>query len=287
MHNQNKLLRLLQLISVLQASPAKTMKTIAKLIGSTERTVYRYLDLLKAVGFKVEKDSNNKIYIDNGVLDIKQTFTSEEIKLIQESISVVAKKSPLKDSIIQKLSLNNEAALAGNNLLKVHLSNLVEKVTKGIQERKVIVLKKYYSANSQQISDRQVEPIKFTDNYTSLVAYEISSGRIKYFNLERITDVQVKNVKMANESKHEDVKPDVFGFGESGQTHDVAMWLSLRAYVFLKEEYPLTLPYLKYDKKRDQYRFQVTVNNLAPVQRFVKGLEGEVFEVEFTKYYRE
>jgi len=40
MHNQNKLLRLLQLISVLQASPAKTMKTIAKLIGSTERFVY-------------------------------------------------------------------------------------------------------------------------------------------------------------------------------------------------------------------------------------------------------
>ena len=118
MHNQNKLLRLLQLISVLQASPAKTMKTIAKLIGSTERTVYRYLDLLKAVGFKVEKDSNNKIYIDNGVLDIKQTFTAEEIKLIQESISVVAKKSPLKDSIIQKLSLNNEAALAGKWIRK-------------------------------------------------------------------------------------------------------------------------------------------------------------------------
>lgn len=117
------------------------MKTIAKLIGSTERTVYRYLDLLKAVGFKVEKDFNNKIYIDNGVLDIKQMFTAEEIKLIQESVSVIAKKSPLKDSINQKLSLNNEAALAGNNLLKVHLSNLVEKVTKGIQERKVIVLK--------------------------------------------------------------------------------------------------------------------------------------------------
>jgi len=176
MHNQNKLLRLLQLISVLQASPAKTMKTIAKLIGSTERTVYRYLDLLKAVGFNVEKDTNHKVYIDNEILDIKQMFTADEIKLIQESIKVVAKSSPLKDSIIQKLSLNNEAALAGNNLLKVHLSNIVEKVTKGIQERKVIVLKKYYSANSQQISDRQVEPIKFTDNYTSLVAYEIASG---------------------------------------------------------------------------------------------------------------
>ena len=276
MHNQNKLLRLLQLISVLQASPAKTMKTIAKLIGSTERTVYRYLDLLKAVGFKVEKDSNNKIYIDNGVLDIKQTFTAEEIKLIQESISIVAKSSPLKDSIIQKLSLNNEAALAGNNLLKVLLSNLVEKVTKGIQERKVLVLKKDYSANSQQISDRQVEPIKFTDNYTSLVAYEISSGRIKYFNLERITDVQVKTQSMTNESKHEDVKPDVFGFGEKEKSYELVMKMSLRAWLFLKDEYPMTIPYTKKDKKSGDYILKTTVYSLVPAQRFAKGLPGEI-----------
>jgi len=276
MHNQNKLLRLLQLISVLQASPAKTMKTIAKLIGSTERTVYRYLDLLKAVGFNIEKDSNRKVYIDNGNLDIKQTFTAAEIKLIQESIKVVAKGSPLKDSIIQKLSLNNEAALAGNNLLKVHLSNLVEKVTKGIQERKVIVLKKYYSANSQQISDRQVEPIKFTDNYTSLVAYEISSGRIKYFNLERITDVLVKNLKMTNESKHEDVKPDVFGFGEKEKSYELVMKMSLRAWLFLKDEYPMTIPYTKKDKKSGEYILKTTVYSLVPAKRFAKGLPGEI-----------
>jgi proteasome accessory factor C len=276
MHNQNKLLRLLQLISVLQTSPAKTMKTIAKLIGSTERTVYRYLDLLKAVGFNVEKDINNKIYIDNGSLDIKQMFTTEEIKLIQESISVVAKKSPLKDSIIQKLSFNNEVSLAGNNLLKVHLSILVEKITKGIQERKVLALKKYYSANSQQISDRQVEPIKFTDNYTSLVAYEISSGRIKYFNLERITDVQVKNKNITNESKHEDVRSDVFGFGEKEKSYELIMKMSLRAWLFLKDEYPMTIPYTEKDKKTGDYILKATVYSLVPAKRFAKGLPGEI-----------
>lgn len=276
MHNQNKLLRLLQLIAVLQASPAKTMKTIAKLIGSTERTVYRYLDLLKAVGFNVEKDANHKVYIDNGSLDIKQMFTADEIKLIQESIKVVAKSSPLKDSIIQKLSLNNEASLAGNNLLKVHLSNLVEKITRGIQERKVIVLKKYFSANSQQISDRQVEPIKFTDNYTSLVAFEIASDSIKYFNLERITDVLVKNKSMTHQSKHQDVKPDVFGFGEMEKSHDLVMKMSLRAWLFLKDEYPMTIPYTKKDKVSGAYILKTTVYSLLPAKRFAKGLPGEI-----------
>jgi proteasome accessory factor C len=276
MHNQNKLLRLLQLISVLQASPAKTMKTISKLIGSTERTVYRYLDLLKAVGFKVEKDSNNKIYIDNGVIDIKQMFTVEEIKLIQESISVIAKKSPLKDSIIQKLSITNEVSLAGNNLLKVHLSNLVEKITKGIEDRKVVNLKKYYSANSQQISDRLVEPIKFTDNYTSLIAFEISTGRIKYFNLERISEVQIKKQNMSNISKHIDVKPDVFGFGEKEKSYELIMKMSLRAWLFLKDEYPMTVKFTKKDKKTGLYILKTTVYSLVPAKRFAKGLQGEV-----------
>ena len=276
MYNQNKLLRLLQLISVLQASPAKTMKSIAKLIGSTERTVYRYLDLLKAVGFNVEKDTNHKVYIDNGGLDIKQMFTADEIKLIQESILVVAKSSPLKDSIIQKLSLNNEAALAGKNLLKVHLSNLVEKINLAIQDKKVIVLKKYYSANSQKISDRQVEPIKLTDNYTSLVAFEIASESIKYFNLERITDVQIKNQSITNESKHKDVNPDVFGFGEKEKSYKLVMKMSLRAWLFLKDEYPMTVSYTKKDKKSGQYILKTTVYSLIPAKRFAKGLPGEI-----------
>lgn len=276
MYNQNKLLRLLQLISVLQASPAKTMKSIAKLIGSTERTVYRYLDLLKAVGFNVEKDTNHKVYIDNGGLDIKQMFTVDEIKLIQESILVVAKSSPLKDSIIQKLSLNNEASLAGKNLLKVHLSNLVEKINLAIHDKKVIVLKKYYSANSQKISDRQVEPIKLTDNYTSLVAFEIASESIKYFNLERITDVQIKNQSIANESKHKDVNPDVFGFGEKEKSYKLLMKMSLRAWLFLKDEYPMTVSYTKKDKKSGQYILKTTVYSLIPAKRFAKGLPGEI-----------
>jgi hypothetical protein len=46
--------------------------------------------------------------------------------------------------------------------------------------------------------------------------------------------------------------------------------------VFLKEEYPMTTPFLKYNKKRDKYRLRVTVNNMAPIERFMKGLEGEI-----------
>jgi hypothetical protein len=73
---------------------------------------------------------------------------------------------------------------------------------------------------------------------------------------------------------------DVFGFSNNGKTYNIDLLMTLRAYVFLKEEYPSTTPFLKYEKKLDKYRLQVTVNNMAPIERFIKGLEGEVEKVK-------
>jgi hypothetical protein len=94
--------------------------------------------------------------------------------------------------------------------------------------------------------------------------------------LERITDVLVKSQKMTNESKHEDVKPDVFGFGEKEKSYELLMKMSLRAWLFLKDEYPMTIPYTKKDKKSGMYILKTTVYSLVPAKRFAKGLPGEI-----------
>jgi hypothetical protein len=49
MHNQHKILRVLQLISLLKAKPAKSLTYLSGVLGSTELTVYRYLELLTMV----------------------------------------------------------------------------------------------------------------------------------------------------------------------------------------------------------------------------------------------
>ena len=63
MHNQNKILRVLQMISVLKKQPAKSIRFLAGILESTDRTVYRYLDLVKELGFELQKDQNNKFLI--------------------------------------------------------------------------------------------------------------------------------------------------------------------------------------------------------------------------------
>jgi predicted DNA-binding transcriptional regulator YafY len=276
MYNQHKILRVFQLINLLKSKPAKSIRTLAKTLEIESRSVYRYFDLLRELGFQLEKDSFNRLSISDNEMEDGFMFTAEESVWLKELISTLGNGHPLRDGLLKKLYVNSEIKIQGQQLFKAHLSKLVEQANQAIQLKQQVLLKKYYSANSQNIEDRLVEPIHFTDNYQHLVAYEVASETIKHFHIERITEIKIQEKPFQYADLHRISETDVFGFGNTGQIHKIDLHLSLRAYVFLKEEYPLTIPYLKYDKKRDQYRLQVSVNNLAPVQRFVNGLVGEV-----------
>jgi proteasome accessory factor C len=276
MYNQHKILRVFQLINLLKAQPAKSIRQLAKTLEVDSRTIYRYFDLIREIGFDAEKDAFNRYFIQSEEKEDDFRFTAEENTFIKELLLTLGQNSPFKDSILKKLMLNSDVKMQSKQILKAHLSKLVGQIGEAIKNQKQITLKKYHSANSQNIEDRLVEPIHFTDNYQHLVAFEIASQKIKHYHIERITDLEISNNAMQYSSQHQKSQTDVFGFGESGETYPIDLWLSLRAYVFIKEEYPLTIPHLKYDKKQDKYRLQVIVNNRAPIDRFMKGLEGEV-----------
>jgi len=50
----------------------------------------------------------------------------------------------------------------------------------------------------------------------------------------------------------------------------------LKAYLLLKEEYPLCGPYLRSIPRSERFELQLSVNSLKPIQRFIRGLEEEI-----------
>jgi hypothetical protein len=46
--------------------------------------------------------------------------------------------------------------------------------------------------------------------------------------------------------------------------------------LLLKDEYPLTIPYIKYNSKRDKYELKILVNDTKPIDRFLKGLNVDI-----------
>lgn len=288
MLNQVKILRVLQLISLLKKPPSKSIKNLANILDNTERTVYRYLDLIKEVGFDLQKDQNNRFSIIGEIADQNNTFTPEETNLLKELLMSSTSKSKLKESILKKIYLQSEVAIQGNILLNAHLSKSIDLITKALMENKQVVLKNYHSVSSAQISDRIVEPVKFTENYSSLCAFEPSTMENKYFKVDRISEVVILDQYFKFQDLHKYSQPDAFGSPVSNQIEpvDIDLRLSIKAYILLKEEYPMAANFIKQEYNKDSYRLTINVNNPEPVLRFIMGLLGDI-EVEGTFEFQE
>ena len=274
MHNHNKLLRVFRLIAILQSRPARSVRHIAGVLEISERSAYRYIDLLKDLGFHVQQDGSKRVFLEVGQNTVP--FTSDEAMLLRDLVLTVGNRNKLRDSLLQKLYTHSDQRVQSELLQRAHLSKVVEEVSRAIQEKRVVVLKKYMSANSNDIRDRTVEPVKFTAGYERLVAYEPTSRQNKTFNLERITSVQVMKKNWRFEKEHRFAPADVFGFHENGKSYEVNLLLTLRACVMLKEEYPAAAEFIKPVKGTKKFRFKAVVYDMKPAKRFVAGLPDEV-----------
>ena len=91
-----------------------------------------------------------------------------------------------------------------------------------------------------------------------------------------MSDVKITTKHIQFKEKHTYNAPDAFGFGATAITYDIHMRLNLRAYVILKEEYPMVIPFMKAEPKTKTYLLKITVNDLKPITRFVFGLVDDV-----------
>ena len=272
MLNQHKILRVLQLISYLEQSPSKTISHLAELLDSTERTVYRYFDLIRECGFDLQRDEFNRFFIvderSNGV-----RFSDEEATFLKELILAYGKGNKLKDSILTKIYLGSEIPMVASHLVNAKNSKVIERLALSISNKEQVYLKKYQSINSGTISDRLVEPFGLTDNYTTVMAYEISSETNKTFHIDRIAFVEFAGKPFKNSDRFEKQIPDVFGFSFSGETFPIQLELDLKQVLLLKEQYPSTAPFIHYNIKKNCYELKVQVNDLKPIERFMRGIE--------------
>lgn len=145
--------------------------------------------------------------------------------------------------------LGSDIKIAASHLVNAKNGQIVERLAQAIANKEQVILKRYHSINSETISDRLVEPFGFTDNYHTVMAFEVASAKNKTYHLDRITAIEFNNRGFTFEVKHEHQIPDAFGFSFQGEKHDVELDLTLKAYLLLKEEYPLTIPNVKYNSK--------------------------------------
>lgn len=288
---QAKILRVFQLIGLLKGA-GRTVSQIANLQKTTVRTVYRYFKLLEEIGFIIEQDFNGRYFIHRDIDESPDDrFTLEEVNYLQTIIQKNKDAIPLHENLLNKLALHSEAHNLPEQFLKLRVARIFRALNEAMEAKHQVVLKDYHSANSQEVKDRIVEPFQFGNGYQSVQALDLKDKQCKFFKLERIGDIEVTDKPYRYTKLHEKTTTDVFGISGKKEVW-VTMQLSLRAYVLLREEFPLTMRYIEREGSDDarRYVFQGPVLNFKGIGRFVMGLPDEIQIVtppEFKIYIKE
>jgi proteasome accessory factor C len=273
---QAKMLRVFRLIALLK-SGHWTIEQLVRRMDMNQRTIYRYLVLLEALEFNVEKDFHNKYFIFTSEDQNAGTqFSIDETHLLGQLIQSGIRKNPLKSSLLKKLSLNSELDAMPGLILKTRNARMVEILSSAMKEKMQVILKSYHSANSSDVRDRLIEPIAFGDDYLTVLALDTHDKKCKQFKLDRIGEVFQHTQSFQFEKYHQKDTPDMFGM-TGGTTTMVTLKLKMRAYLLLREEFPMAIPFLeKLEDEQYPYQFHGPVKNFEGVARFVMGLSDEV-----------
>lgn len=273
MIEQQKILKVFRLINLLKSTPGKTLRQLSQHLEVSERTVRRYFELLEEIGFIVEKHIIYKTFFIADYTDEESpSFTSEESAVLNQLVKSL-KHNPLQESLLKKLYAQSDLSPLANDLTKAHLSKVISTIDEAIKESRQIVLKNYSSLHSSSISDRTIEPIGFTENYSQLDAFDIQKNAVRTFKTERISDIEVLETPFKNAKGMIVLPRDIFG-NTGDSEYEITLELSFLASLLMKEEFPTSGKFITAND--DKYIFKGKVRHLEAVARFVLGLIEEI-----------
>ncbi len=278
MSDQNRLQKLLEILTLLSGNVMYSVKEIAEKKDIPKRSAYRYVETIENTGFVFSRQGKRmKIDKENShgkMLDDLLHFSKEEAFILSKAIHSIDEDNLIKGNLIKKLYSLYDFKRVANTILNKEQSENVHLLLEAIENRKQVTLKEYQSANSHNIRDRLVEPIKFTINYISLWCYDLESNSTKLFKTARIKAIEISQHPACHQQNYKVGHMDVFRI--SGQYQmPVKLKLSLRAKSLLIEEYPISETFI-ISENDNSYIFDGWVCSWEGIGRFVMGLAGEV-----------
>lgn len=268
-----KISRVLRLIKLLADKPTRNVKELGKLLETSDKTIYRYIKLLEELGYLIDKDAENRYFLFEDTVLIHALWDSVELDILKVLINTMETSHPLQESIRRKLYLSSNLVPLAEELIDRGQARILMLIKTAIGEGKKIKILKYQSANSNEISDRIVDPIALVRSDSQLSAYDVEKQDYRHYKIKRMQGVVVLDQKQS--ALHQDTFTDIFGF-TSNQHFIVKLDLKKRAYRLLIEEYPESRPFMADQDGEFPYRFVCKITDNTGVGRFILGLPGEI-----------
>lgn len=275
--------RQLKLMSMLAGNTSLNVEQVARRLGMSRRTVYRYIRTLRESRlfsveqsgdvFRISRDSPFIREISDNV-----SFSEEEAAVMAGLLASAGGNSMQLRSLRNKIGrIYNYRVLEEPEADRRTARNLSQ-LYEAVKLHRVAVLKNYHSLHGGSVADRTVEPFAFLNSNDDVRCYELASGENKTFKVARAEEVIVLDLMWSNTGRHESYYTDLFGFS-GRETSRVVLRLTGRAARILCEERPAAAACLVRDGG-DGFTLDTRVCDFCGVGRFVLGLHSEVEIVE-------
>ena len=276
--DQPKIERMLRLMKMMAGNRNYTIDELAEKLGTSYRSIYRYIDTFKDCGFVVNKVRSN-VYklgkLPKSYVELKNLiyFSEEEAYVVNGLINSLDATNMLKANLKKKLSAVYDSTSIVKYVQKSEVAEPIEQLGEAIRTKKKVILKAYESAHSQEVADRFIEPFELTTNCIDVWGFDLEKQENRVFKISRIGKVCLLQDSWSNEESHQTSKTDCFRISGFTQT-PIKLELSLMAKNLLIEEYPLAEIDLRHED--DRWILETNVSGMEGVGRFVIGLASDV-----------
>ena len=276
--DQPKIERMLRLMKMMAGNRNYTIDELAEKLGTSYRSIYRYIDTFKDCGFVVNKVRSN-VYklgkLPKSYVELKNLiyFSEEEAYVVNGLINSLDATNMLKANLKKKLSAVYDSTSIVKYVQKSEVAEHLEQLGEAIRTKKKVILKAYESAHSQEVADRFIEPFELTTNCIDVWGFDLEKQENRVFKISRIGKVCLLQDSWSNEESHQTSKTDCFRISGFTQT-PIKLELSLMAKNLLIEEYPLAEIDLRHED--DKWILETNVSGMEGVGRFVIGLASDV-----------
>ena len=269
----------LDLLSLLIDGDSHSAEELCKVLGTTRRNLYYYLQFLRDYGFELVRTKSGKYYIGSHspfFQKIAHTvdFTKSEVNFLFSLLAGSKQNDALSHAIKRKLERNYGLSTFVDDATRKKISRNAEILNKAIEQKKIVILKDYSSPHSKSVSSRVVEPFSFLNEQADVRCYELSSRMNKTFKLARMGEVVITDTDWGFETEHKELFTDMFLF--SGEAiYDIMLRMGQLSHNIMLEEYPLSDNCFM-QEDGTHWIFNAKVASYLGIGRFVLGLFSDI-----------
>ena len=164
---QPKIERVLRLMKMMTGNNNYTVEDMAERLGTSYRSVYRYIETFKDAGFVVQRKDGGiyKLGKDSRYFkEISQLihFTDEEAHIVNQLIEGLDNTNMIKQNLRKKLTAVYNCTSLADSVVDGKNAINVNRIIEAITNRKQTILRSYASSHTGVVRDRLVEPLRQT-----------------------------------------------------------------------------------------------------------------------------